>query len=92
MAVAKARFLWAVAAKMAAGYNRLPSRTRKPEKTAISDPSLQNAILQNDCAAFPGCGAGNVRLLLVVRAQPHRPEISRRFRIHLKCQSNRTSC
>lgn len=30
-----------VAAKIGAGYNRLPSHTRKPEKTAISAPAYK---------------------------------------------------
>lgn len=32
-----------VAAKMSAGYNRLPSRTRIPEKTAISAPAYKTS-------------------------------------------------
>ncbi|HET9304442.1 MAG TPA: hypothetical protein VFO46_00315 [Candidatus Sulfotelmatobacter sp.] len=41
MAAAKARFLLAVAAKMAAGYNRLPSRTRNQRRQRFLTPAYK---------------------------------------------------
>ena len=92
MVAEKARFLSARGGRYG---RRVQSATiLYPKTREDSDfcPSSQNARLQNDCAAFPGWGAGNARLFLVERARPHRPGRSRCFRTHLKCQSNRTSC